>query len=256
MTQVADDQARVDEDPTAPPPGRPRRVVLKLSGEVFGGGQVGVDPDVVQAVARQIAAVVRTGVQVAVVVGGGNFFRGAELQKRGMDRARADYMGMLGTVMNCLALQDFLEKEGIEPRVQTAITMAQVAEPYIPLRAIRHLEKGRVVIFGAGAGMPYFSTDTVAAQRALEIRADVVLMSKNGVDGVYTADPRTDPSAVKFETVTFAEVLRRGLRVADTAAFSLCEENGLPMLVFGAEGDDTIMRAVAGERMGTLITAN
>jgi len=257
MTHVAGDEStRVVEDPTAPPPGRPRRVVLKLSGEVFGGGQVGVDPDVVQAVARQIASVVRTGVQVAVVVGGGNFFRGAELQKRGMDRARADYMGMLGTVMNCLALQDFLEKEGIETRVQSAITMAQVAEPYIPLRAIRHLEKGRVVIFGAGAGMPYFSTDTVAAQRALEIRADVVLMSKNGVDGVYTADPRTDPTASKFDSVTFAEVLRRGLRVADAAAFSLCEENGLPMLVFGAEGDDTIMRAVAGERIGTLITAN
>ena len=179
---------------------RPRRVVLKLSGEVFGGGAVGVDPDVVQSIARQIATVIRRGIQVAVVVGGGNFFRGAELQKRGMDRNRADYMGMLGTVMNCLALQDFLEKEGIETRVQTAITMAQVAEPYIPLRAIRHLEKGRAVIFGAGAGMPYFSTDTVTAQRALEIHADIVLMSKNGVDGVYTADPRIDPTARKLET--------------------------------------------------------
>ncbi|GAA4448414.1 UMP kinase [Phytohabitans houttuyneae] len=256
MTQtVAGDPATMD-DPTAPPPGRSRRVVLKLSGEVFGGGAVGVDPDVVQAVARQIASVVRRGVQVSVVVGGGNFFRGAELQKRGMDRARADYMGMLGTVMNCLALQDFLEKEGIETRVQTAINMAQVAEPYIPLRAIRHLEKGRVVIFGAGAGMPYFSTDTVAAQRALEIHADVVLMSKNGVDGVYTADPRTDPTAVKLDTITFDETLQRGLRVADAAAFSLCRDNGLPMLVFGAEGDDTIVKAVSGERIGTLITAN
>ncbi|GAA4701922.1 UMP kinase [Phytohabitans rumicis] len=244
------------DDPTAPPPGRARRVVLKLSGEVFGGGEVGVDPDVVQAVARQIATVVRRDIQVSVVVGGGNFFRGAELQKRGMDRARADYMGMLGTVMNCLALQDFLEKEGIPTRVQTAIHMAQVAEPYIPLRAIRHLEKGRVVIFGAGAGMPYFSTDTVAAQRALEIRADVVLMSKNGVDGVYTADPRTDPTAVKLDTITFDETLRRGLRVADAAAFSLCRDNGLPMLVFGAEGEDTIVKAVGGERIGTLITAN
>jgi uridylate kinase len=222
-----------------------RRVVLKLSGEVFGGGAVGVDPDVVQAVARQIATVVRKGVQVAAVIGGGNFFRGAELQRHGMDRARADYMGMLGTVMNCLALQDFLEKEGIETRVQTAIHMAQVAEPYIPRRAIRHLEKGRVVIFGAGAGMPYFSTDTVAA----------VLMSKNGVDGVYTADPRTDPSAVKLDTVTFEEALRRGLKVVDAAAFSLCQENRLPMLVFGAEGEDTIIRAVLGERIGTLITA-
>ena len=171
-----------------------------------------------------------------------------------MDRSRADYMGMLGTVMNCLALQDFLEKEGIETRVQTAITMGQVAEPYIPRRAIRHLEKGRVVIFGAGAGMPYFSTDTVAAQRALEIHADVVLMSKNGVDGVYTADPRTNPQARKFDTVSYDEVLRRGLKVADATAFSLCMDNKLPMLVFGAEGDDTIIRAVSGEKIGTLVS--
>jgi uridylate kinase len=235
--------------------GRARRVVLKLSGEVFGGGAVGVDPNVVSAIAIQIATAVRKGVQVAVVIGGGNFFRGAELQRLGMDRARADYMGMLGTVMNCLALQDFLEKEGIETRVQTAIHMAQVAEPYIPRRAIRHLEKGRVVIFGAGAGMPFFSTDTVAAQRALEIHADAVLMSKNGVDGVYTADPRTDPTAIKLDTVTFEEALRRGLRVVDAAAFSLCMDNRLPMLVFGAEGADTIIRAVIGERIGTLITA-
>jgi uridylate kinase len=242
-------------EPVSLPLGRWRRVVLKLSGEVFGGGAIGVDPDVVQAMTRQIATVVRRGIQVAVVVGGGNFFRGAELQKRGMDRARADYMGMLGTVMNCLALQDFLEKEGIQTRVQTAITMAQVAEPYIPRKAIRHLEKGRVVIFGAGAGMPFFSTDTVSAQRALEIHADVVLMSKNGVDGVYTADPRTDPTARKLDTITFSEVLRRGLRVADAAAFSLCEENGLPMLVFGAEGPDTLIKAVGGEQIGTLITA-
>src|SRR5215207_1522347 len=202
----------------------PRRVLLKLSGEVFGGGRLGVDPDVVQAIAKQIATAVRGGAQVAIVVGGGNYFRGAELSQRGMDRARADYMGMLGTVMNCLALQDFLEKQGIDTRVQTAITMGQVAEPYIPRRAIRHLEKGRVVIFGAGSGMPYFSTDTVAAQRALEIHADAVLMSKNGVDGVYTADPRTDPLARKLDTVTFDEALRRGLRVVDAAAFSLCME--------------------------------
>ncbi|GAA2513827.1 UMP kinase [Pilimelia columellifera] len=235
--------------------GPARRVVLKLSGEVFGGGGVGVDPDVAQTIARQIAVVARAGIQVSAVIGGGNFFRGVELQKRGMDRARADYMGMLGTVMNCLALQDFLEKEGVETRVQTAIHMAQVAEPYIPLRAIRHLEKGRVVIFGAGAGMPYFSTDTVAAQRALEIHADIVLMSKNGVDGVYTADPRTDPDARKLDTITFGEALRKDLRVADAAAFSLCMDNGLPMLVFGAEGDDTIVRALRGEQIGTLITA-
>jgi uridylate kinase len=253
MTMVTEQAVPVD-DPT-PPALRPRRVVLKLSGEVFGGGAVGVDPDVVQSLARQIATVIRRGIQVAVVVGGGNFFRGAELQKRGMDRNRADYMGMLGTVMNCLALQDFLEKEGIETRVQTAITMAQVAEPYIPLRAIRHLEKGRAVIFGAGAGMPYFSTDTVTAQRALEIHADIVLMSKNGVDGVYTADPRVDQNPQKLERATFKELLQRGLKVADQAAFSLCEENNLPMLVFGAEGDDTIVRAVSGEKIGTLITA-
>ena len=165
-----------------------RRVVLKLSGEVFGGGRLGVDPDVVADVARQVADVARSGVQVAVVIGGGNFFRGAELSLRGIDRARADYMGMLGTVMNSLALQDFLEKDGIETRVQTAIAMGQVAEPYVPRRAIRHLEKGRVVIFGAGLGAPFFSTDTTAAQRALEIGAEVVLMAK-AVDGVYDDDP-------------------------------------------------------------------
>jgi uridylate kinase len=251
------DNGRRDQSSLGASTGRTvaRRVVLKLSGESFGGGRIGVDPDTVQSLARQIATVVRRGVQVAVVIGGGNFFRGAELQERGMDRGRADYMGMLGTVMNCLALQDFLEKQGIETRVQTAITMAQVAEPYIPRKAIRHLEKGRVVIFGAGAGMPFFTTDTVAVQRALEIHADIVLMSKNGVDGVYTADPRTDPTARKLDTVTFDEALRRGLKVVDAAAFGLCHDNKLPMLVFGAEGEDTIARAVAGEPIGTLITA-
>src|SRR5215207_1428942 len=185
------------------------RVLLKPSGEAFAGKLgLGVDPDVVAAISRQIGDVVASGVQVSVVIGGGNYFRGAELSQRGMDRSRADYMGMLGTVMNCLALQDFLEKSGVETRVQTAITMGQVAEPYVPRRAIRHLEKGRVVIFGAGLGAPYFSTDTTAAQRALEIKADVVLMSKNGVDGVYTADPRTDPSARKLEQVTYGDALR------------------------------------------------
>ena len=230
------------------------RVLLKLSGEVFGGGKIGVDPDVVAKVAREIAAVVREGVGVSIVVGGGNFFRGAEMQQLGMDRSRADYMGMLGTVMNCLALQDFLEKEGIETRVQTAITMGQVAEPYIPRRAIRHLEKGRVVIFGAGAGMPYFSTDTVSAQRALEIKCDVVLMSKNGVDGVYDSDPRIHPEAKKLDTLTFDEALQRGLRVVDQAAFSLCHDNKLPMVVFGMEGEGNITRALQGERIGTLVT--
>ncbi|WP_204163809.1 UMP kinase [Nocardioides solisilvae] len=230
------------------------RVLLKLSGEVFGGGRLGVDPDVVSKVARQIATVVRSGVGVSIVVGGGNFFRGAEMQQRGMDRARADYMGMLGTVMNCLALQDFLEKEGIETRVQTAITMGQVAEPYIPRRAIRHLEKGRVVIFGAGAGMPFFSTDTVAAQRALETRCEVVLMAKQGVDGVYTADPRTDPTATKLDTLTFSDALQRGLKVADATAFALCMENDMPLIVFGMEDEGAILRIVQGEKIGTLVS--
>jgi len=235
--------------------GRPRRVLLKLSGEVFGGGRIGVDPEVVRGIAAQIAAAIRQGTQVAIVVGGGNFFRGAELQQKGMERSRADYIGMLGTGMNCLALQDFLEKEGIDTRVQTAIAMGQVAEPYIPRRAIRHLEKGRAVIFGAGAGMPYFSTDTVSAQRALECQCDMVLMSKSGVDGVYDSDPRTNPDARKLETVTYAEALRRGLKVVDAAAFSLCMENGLPMMVFGMEGAGNITRAIQGERIGTLVTA-
>ncbi len=232
-----------------------KRVLLKLSGEVFGGGKVGVDPDVVQTIAREIASVQRAGVQVAVVTGGGNFFRGAELQQRGMDRARADYMGMLGIVMNCLALQDFLEKEGVETRVQTAITMGQVAEPYIPRRAIRHLEKGRVVIFGAGAGMPYFSTDTVAAQRALETKCEVVLMAKSGVDGVYDADPRERPDAVKFDQVSYQEVLQRGLKVADATAFALCMENSLPMVVFGMEPEGNILKVVQGEKIGTLVSS-
>ncbi len=232
-----------------------QRVLLKLSGEVFGGGKVGVDPDVVQKIAREIAAVQRTGVEVAIVTGGGNFFRGAELQQRGMDRARADYMGMLGIVMNCLALQDFLEKEGIETRVQTAITMGQVAEPYIPRRAIRHLEKGRVVIFGAGAGMPYFSTDTVAAQRALETKCEVVLMGKNGVDGVYNSDPRTNPDAMKYDELTFVEALQQGLKVADATAFALCMENHMPMIIFGMQPEGNILRVVQGEKIGTLVSA-
>ena len=229
-------------------------MLLKLSGEVFGGAQgIGVDPDVVHDVAGQIADVVRSGVEVAVVVGGGNYFRGAELQQRGMDRARADYMGMLGTVMNCLALQDFLEKEGIDTRVQTAITMGQVAEPYIPRRSIRHLEKGRVVIFGAGAGMPFFTTDTVAAQRALEIGVDALLLAKSGVDGIYSADPRKDSSATKFDFISYDDVLARSLAVADAAAFSLCRENRLPIVVFNLLEKGNIARAVHGEKIGTLV---
>ena len=232
-----------------------KRVLLKLSGEVFGGADgIGVDPDVVHDIAAQIADVVRSGTEVGIVVGGGNYFRGAELQQRGMDRARADYMGMLGTVMNCLALQDFLEKEGIDTRVQTAITMGQVAEPYIPRRAIRHLEKGRVVIFGAGAGMPFFTTDTVAAQRALEVGAKALLLAKSGVDGVYSADPRKDSSATKYDTISYDEVISKSLAVADAAAFSLCRENGLPIVVFDLKDKGNIGRAVRGESIGTLVS--
>ncbi len=230
------------------------RVLLKLSGEVFGGHKgIGVDPDVVQGVAKQISDVVKNGTQVAIVVGGGNYFRGAELQQRGMERARADYMGMLGTVMNCLALQDFLEKEGIDTRVQTAITMGQVAEPYIPRRSIRHLEKGRVVIFGAGAGMPFFTTDTVAAQRALEIGVDALLLAKSGVDGVYSSDPRRDKDAKKYDEISYDEVLSKSLAVADAAAFSLCRENKLPIIVFNLLEKGNIARAVRGEKIGTLV---
>ena len=230
-------------------------MLIKLSGEAFGGGSLGVDPDVVNTIAREIAEGVAAGVQVAIVIGGGNFFRGAELQQRGMDRARADYMGMLGTVMNCLALQDFLEKQGIETRVQTAITMGQVAEPYIPRRAIRHLEKGRVVIFGAGAGMPYFSTDTVAAQRALEIKADEVLMGKNGVDGVY--DRRPEPGRRPPPSST--HLVRRGrcngaCRVADATAFSLLHgEQAADRRLRPLEGEGNIAARREGEKIGTLV---
>jgi uridylate kinase len=232
-----------------------QRVLLKLSGEVFGGGAIGLDLDVVSDIARQVRDVVQGGTQVAIVVGGGNFFRGAEIAQRGMDRARADYMGMLGTVMNCLALQDLLEQAGVETRVQTAITMGQVAEPYIPRKAVRHLEKGRVVIFGAGAGMPYFSTDTVAAQRALEIGCEVLLMAKT-VDGVYDDDPKKNPDAVKYDQVSYAEVLNKGLKVADAAAFSLCMENKLPIVVFDLMRDGNIARAVRGERIGTVVSGD
>ncbi len=232
---------------------RTRRVLLKLSGEMFGGGAVGLDADVLTRVAGEIALAVKDGVQVAIVVGGGNFFRGAELQSRGMDRARADYMGMLGTVMNAIALQDFIEKTGTPARVQTSITMTQVAEPYIPLRAIRHLEKGRVVIFGAGAGMPYFSTDTVAAQRALELHCDEILVGKNGVDGVYTADPKVNPEAVKLDQLTYHDALAGGIKVVDAAAFSLCQENGLAMRVFGMGTATNVTRALRGQKIGTLV---
>ena len=252
-TEVDAPVSDISETETAASDLTGRRVLLKLSGEVFGGGKIGIDPDVVNAIARQIAQAAAEGVQVAIVVGGGNFFRGAELSQRGMDRSRADYIGMLGTVMNCLALQDFCEKQGVETRVQSAITMGQVAEPYIPRRAIRHLEKGRVVIFGAGAGMPYFSTDTVSAQRALEINAEVVLMSKSGVDGVYSADPRTNPEAKKYDELSFDDALRLGLKVVDAAAFALCMENKLPIIVFDMNKPGNLRRVACGEKVGTLV---
>ena len=248
------DRAREGEPPASPgeSPVWPR-VLLKLSGEAFAGGDpLGIDPATVRSIARQIAEVAATGVQVGVVVGGGNMFRGAALSQGGMDRARADYMGMLGTVINCLALQDFCEKAGLETRVQTAIAMGQVAEPYVPRRAIRHLEKGRVVIFGAGLGSPFFSTDTTAAQRALEIGARAVLKATK-VDGVYDADPVRNPDAVRFDRLDYSEVLARGLKVMDATAISLCMDNGLPIVVFDLLRDGNIARAVRGDKIGTLV---
>lgn len=230
-----------------------KRVVLKLSGEAFSGSEpLGIDAVAVDAMATALADTVREGVQVAAVVGGGNMFRGEALSDQGMDRARADYMGMLATVINCLALQDRLEKHGVDTRVQTAITMGQVAEPYIPRRAIRHLEKGRAVIFGAGLGAPFFSTDTCAAQRALEIGAEAVLKGTR-VDGVYDADPRLHPDAVKFDRLDYGEVLTRGLKVMDATAISLCMDNGLPIVVFDLTGPGNILRAARGEKIGTLV---
>lgn len=231
-----------------------KRVLLKLSGEVFGGGKLGVDPETLRSISKEIAEVVNRGVQVAVVVGGGNYFRGAELSQSGIARDRADYMGMLGTVMNSIALSDFLEKEGINTRVQTAITMGQVAEPYIPRRAERHMEKGRLVIFGAGSGMPYFSTDTVAAQRALEIGAEVLLMGKQGVDGVYNADPLKDATATKFERLTFDQFLSEDLKVADATAIALARDNNLNIVFFNLSVPGNIARVVNGEQIGTLVT--
>ena len=231
------------------------RVLLKLSGEEFGGGKLGVDPDVVARIAGEIAEVSRAGVQIAIVIGGGNFFRGSELRQRGMDGVRADYMGMLGIVMNCLALQEFLEQRNIVTRVQTAITMGQIAEPYIPLRAIRHLEKGRVVIFGAGMGLPFFTTDTVAVQRALETHCDAVLFTKNGVDGVYSADPHLDPTATKYDELTYDEAISQNLRVIDQTAFTLAQENKVKLIVFGLKPEGNVLRVVQGEKIGTLVSS-
>ncbi|MFT8355876.1 UMP kinase [Bifidobacterium aquikefiri] len=247
-----DDVPDGDQDKSNKPVA-PRRVLLKLSGEAFGGGAVGVDTTVVSRIASEIAAAVKHGVQVAIVVGGGNFFRGAQLSQAGIERSRGDYMGMLGTVMNCLALQDFLEQEGQATRVQTAITMGQVAEPYIPQKAIRHLEKGRVVIFGAGAGMPYFSTDTVSIQRALEIHCAEVLMGKNGVEGVYTADPHKDATAKMFTRLSYKRALVDNLAVMDAAALSMARDNNMRIRVFGLEKSDNVTKALQGEALGTLV---
>jgi uridylate kinase len=233
-----------------------KRVLLKLSGEEFGGGKLGVDPDVVSRIAGEIAAVAAAGVEIAVVIGGGNFFRGSELRQRGMNGVRADYMGMLGIVMNCLALQEFLEQRHVVTRVQTAIAMGQIAEPYVPLRAIRHLEKGRVVIFGAGMGLPFFTTDTVAVQRALETHCDAVLFTKNGVDGVYSADPKIDPTATRYDQLTYGEAISRNLRVIDQTAFTMAQENKIDLIVFGLKPEGNVLRVVQGERIGTLVTAD
>ena len=231
-----------------------RRVVLKLSGEALAGeGGFGISPDVIQSVAAQMVEVQRYGVQMAVVVGGGNIWRGVSASGRGMDRAHADYMGMLATVLNGLALQDALEKLGVETRVQTSIEMRQVAEPYIRRRAIRHLEKGRVVIFAGGTGNPFFTTDTTAALRAAEIDADVILMAKNGVDGVYSADPQKDPDAVRYDSLNFMDLLRGGLGVMDATATSLCMDNGIPILVFSISEPGNIVRAVRGDSIGTIV---
>jgi len=231
-----------------------RRVVLKLSGEALAGeGGFGIAADVIAAVAMQVRDVTALGTQVAIVVGGGNIWRGGGAEQLGMDRAHADYMGMLATVLNGLALQDALERIGIVTRVQTSIEMRQVAEPYIRRRAIRHLEKGRVVIFAGGTGNPFFTTDTTAALRAAEIEADVILMAKNGVDGVYSADPQRVPDAVKYERLNFMTVLSQGLGVMDATATSLCMDNDIPILVFSITTPGNIVRAVRGESIGTIV---
>jgi uridylate kinase len=230
------------------------RIVLKLSGEALAGEDgFGINPSIIKSVAEQVKAVYELGVEIAVVVGGGNIWRGKIGSEMGMDRAAADYMGMLATVMNSLALQDSLENIGVQTRVQTSIEMRQVAEPYIRRKAVRHLEKKRVVIFAAGTGNPYFSTDTTAALRAAEIEADVILMAKNNVDGVYNADPKLVPDAVKYETLTYIDVLKDGLAVMDSTASSLCMDNDIPLIVFSITEEGNIKRAVTGENIGTIV---
>jgi len=230
------------------------RILLKLSGEALAGQQgYGIDPEVISSIAAEIKEVVALGVQVSLVIGGGNIFRGLSAASRGMDRASADYMGMLATVMNSLAMQDALESVGVKTRVQSAIEMQEIAEPYIRRRAMRHLEKGRVVIFGAGTGNPYFTTDTAASLRAMEINAEVILKATK-VDGVYSADPTIDKDAVKFEKLTYIEVLQKNLQVMDATATSLCMDNGLPIIIFDLTSSGNIKRVVTGEEIGTLVT--
>lgn len=231
-----------------------KRVVLKLSGEALAGeAGFGINPTFIKSIANQVKEIAELGVEVAVVVGGGNIWRGKIGEEMGMDRANADYMGMLATVMNSLALQDSLEMLGIETRVQTSIEMRQVAEPYIRRRAIRHLEKKRVVIFAAGTGNPYFSTDTTAALRAAEIEADVILMAKNNVDGVYSADPRLDQNATKYDELSYLDVLKEGLAVMDSTASSLCMDNDIDLIVFSIMEQGNIKRVVMGETIGTIV---
>ncbi|WP_067729992.1 UMP kinase [Oceanobacillus damuensis] len=233
---------------------RYRRIVLKLSGEALSGEQgYGIDPKIIKSIAEQVKEVAELGVEVAIVVGGGNIWRGKVGSEMGMDRASADYMGMLATIMNSLALQDGLETIGIQTRVQTSIEMRQVAEPYIRRKAIRHLEKKRVVIFAAGTGNPYFSTDTTAALRAAEIEAEVILMAKNHVDGVYTDDPKLNKDAQKYESLTYMEMLNEGLGVMDSTASSLCMDNDIPLIVFSITEEGNIKRVVEGETIGTTI---
>ncbi len=233
-----------------------KRILLKLSGEaLMGKREFGIDAGILKMVAGQVKDVVGAGVQVAIVVGGGNIWRGAEVAATGMDRAAADYAGMLATVINALALHDALEKQGLVARTQSAIPIQSVAEPYIRLRAIRHLEKGRVVIFAAGTGNPYMTTDTAAALRAIEIKAEVLLMAKNKVDGVYNTDPNKDPTAKKFEHLNHREALNMGLHVMDATAFSLCMENNLPIVVFDLHARNSIKRAVAREKIGTVVSS-
>ena len=231
-----------------------KRVVLKLSGEALAGDKgFGIDPHVVDALAAQIQKVTESGLEVAIVNGGGNIRRGLSGSSKGMDRATADYMGMLATVINSLALQDALENRGVATRVQTAIEMRQVAEPYIRRKAIRHMEKERVVIFAAGTGNPYFSTDTTAALRAAEIEADAILMAKKGVDGVYDSDPRTNPDAKKFDRLNYLDVIQKKLAVMDSTAISLCMDNNIPIIVFNIDGEDNIYRVALGEEIGTVV---